>query len=84
MRKRAVTVREKAGAWVMQNPSDPDASYDGQKGPGYQVQVSETCHEDNDVQLITAALPQTAAAPDAYAIPEMVSCSWLESSPRPS
>ena len=27
---------------ALQNPSDPDASYSGHKGPGYQVQVMET------------------------------------------
>jgi hypothetical protein len=26
----------------LQNPSDPDASYDGHKGQGYQMQVAET------------------------------------------
>jgi len=62
--ERRVKVKEKAGSRVMQNPSDPDATYDGKKGPGYQVQVSETCDENNEVQLITAALPQTAADTD--------------------
>ncbi len=28
----------------LQNPSDPDASYDGHKGRGYQVQIMETYH----------------------------------------
>ena len=32
-----VSVKEKTGGNVMQNPSDPDATYDGHKGPGYQV-----------------------------------------------
>ena len=32
----------------LQNPSDPDASYSGHKGQGYQVQVMETyCDEEN-------------------------------------
>jgi len=63
-----VTVKTKTGKTVMQNPSDPDASYDGYKGPGYQVQVAETCHPDNEQQLITCALPQTAAVPDEQAV----------------
>ena len=63
-----VTVKEKTGSAVMQNPSDPDATYDGHKGPGYQVQISETCDPDNEVQLVTSALPQTAAEPDTYAV----------------
>jgi len=63
-----VTVKEKTGSAVMQNPSDPDATYDGHKGPGYQVQISETCDPDNEVQLVTSALPQTAAEADAEAV----------------
>ena len=51
----------------MQNPSDPDATYDGHKGRGYQVQISETCHPENDVQLITCAIPQTAVESDMEA-----------------
>jgi hypothetical protein len=56
----------------VQNPSDPDASYDGHKGPGYQVQLAETCVPGNDVQLITAALPQTACVADAAAVVPML------------
>jgi hypothetical protein len=52
----------------VQNPSDPDATYDGKKGPGYQVQITETCSAANEVQLITSALPETAAASDAHAV----------------
>jgi hypothetical protein len=63
-----VTVKAKTGGNVMQNPSDPDATYDGHKGPGYQVQLSETCHPENAVQLITCAIPQTAVEPDSEAV----------------
>jgi hypothetical protein len=63
-----VLVKNKTGKTVMQNPSDPDATYDGYKGPGYQVQLAETCSVDNEVQLITCALPQTAATPDEQAV----------------
>ena len=65
--QRAV-VKEKTGGRVMQNPSDPDATYDGKKGPGYQVQLSETCESASPVQLITAALPQSAADTDAQSV----------------
>ena len=68
VREERVVIREKAGGRVMQNPSDPDATFDGKKGPGYQVQVAETCAQDNEVQLVTAALPQTAADPDVEAL----------------
>ena len=63
-----VAVKDKVGSRVMQNPSDADATYDGHKGPGYQVQLAETCDPDNEVQIITAALPQTAAEPDTEAV----------------
>lgn len=63
-----VVIKKKTGGNVMQNPSDPDATYDGHKGQGYQVQLSETCNLENDIQIITAALPQTAAESDAYAV----------------
>ena len=56
----------------MQNPSDADATYDGHKGPGYQVQLSETCNADNDVQLITSAIAQTAVQSDANAVEEVL------------
>jgi len=67
-----VCVKKKTGGNVMQNPSDPGATYDGHKGSGYQVQLSETCHPDNEVQLITCALPQTAAEPDSTATSEVL------------
>src|SRR4030067_2607133 len=67
-----VCVKHKTGGDVMQNPSDPGATYDGHKGPGYQVQLSETCHPDNEVQLITCALPQTAVEPDSAATSEVL------------
>ena len=63
-----VVVKAKTGNEVMQNPSDPDASYDGHKGPGYQAQLSETCHPDNEQQLIVATVPQTASVSDTASL----------------
>lgn len=37
----------------LQSAHDPGVTYSGKKGKGYEVQVSETCSEANDVQLIT-------------------------------
>lgn len=37
----------------LQTPHDPDVTYSGHKGKGYEVQVSETCHEENEVEIIT-------------------------------
>ncbi len=67
-----IVVKAKTGGDCVQNPSDPDATYSGHKGPGYQVQIAETCVPENDVQLITAALPQTACEPDADAVEPML------------
>lgn len=35
----------------LQNPSDPDASYSGHKGQGYQVQIMETYTDTEDKEL---------------------------------
>lgn len=67
-----VSLKKKTGGNVMQNSSDADATYDGHKGPGYQVQIAETCNPENEVQLITSAIPQTAAEPDAGAVEEVL------------
>jgi len=67
-----VIVKTRTGGDCVQNPSDLDATYDGHKGPGYQVQIAETCAGGNEVQLITAVLPQTACAPDGQAVTPML------------
>jgi hypothetical protein len=63
-----VQVRTKTGGACVQNPSDAEATYDGHKGQGYKAQLVETCAAANEVQLILAVLPQTAAAADADAV----------------
>ena len=67
-----VTLKDKPGGNVMQNPSEPNATYDGHKGPGYQAQLSETCHEANDVQLITGVIVESAHCPDPAALVPMI------------
>jgi len=67
-----VKLKDNPGGHVMQNPSDPDAAYDGHKGPGHQVQLAETCAEDNDVQLITGVTPEPADRPDQEALEPML------------
>jgi hypothetical protein len=67
-----VVVKTKTGGDCVQNPSDLDASYDGHKGQGYQVQIAETCSPENEVQLITGALPQSAAEVDGAAVVPML------------
>lgn len=63
-----VAVKAKPGGEVILNPSDQDASYSGHKGAGYQAQIVETCHEDNEVELILAVQVEGAAKADAHAV----------------
>jgi len=63
-----VSVMKQPGGNKLQNPSDPGATHDGHKGTGYQVQITETCSEENEVQLITSAKLETAAASDSAAL----------------
>jgi len=51
----------------LQSPHDPEATYSARKGKGYEVQVSETCHEDNVAQLITHVEVTDACVSDAQA-----------------
>jgi len=55
----------------LQNPSDPDAGYDGYKGKGYQVQVAEsygTSEDTNTLNLITSVIVEPAHKSDANAL----------------
>ena len=57
----------------LQNPSDPDATYSGHKGQGYQVQVMETYCKDEDAKeeslnLITYIQVEPAHESDANAL----------------
>lgn len=52
---------------TLQSPSDPDATYSGHKGKGYQIQIGETCHKDNPIQVITYAHVEPAHESDQKA-----------------
>lgn len=53
----------------LQNPSDPDATYDGHKGKGYQVQIMETYAPDKKgLSLITHVAVEKAHISDASAL----------------
>jgi len=57
----------------LQNPSDPDATYSGHKGQGYQVQVMETYCKDKEIKekslnLITHIEVEPAHESDANAL----------------
>jgi hypothetical protein len=77
IQEKRIIVRAKArdeqggSASTLQNPSDLEAGY-GHKGPGYQVQLAESSHEDNDVQLVLVCLPQSAAESDANAAVDVI------------
>lgn len=58
----------------LQNPSDPDATYSGHKGQGYQVQLMETYSPEPDpeqpkaLQLITHVALERACDHDVHAL----------------
>ena len=59
----------------LQNPSDPDATYSGHKGQGYQLQIMETFCRSEDkaekqqhLKLITHVAVQRASESDATAL----------------
>jgi hypothetical protein len=71
----AVKPAKEVSSDSLQNPSDPDATYDGHKGQGYQVQVMETyCDTENQevretsLNLITHIELETACKSDAHAL----------------
>ena len=74
---KKVTMKKPADipADSLQNPSDPDATFSGHKGQGYQVQVMETfsrCEDKDEKQkqlnLITHVNVQTACEHDSHAL----------------
>lgn len=72
---KSVTVRKpkEIPSASLQNPSDPDATYSGHKGQGYQVQVMETYCKDEGVKeqtlnLITHIEVEAACNSDANAL----------------
>ena len=50
---KRIELKEKPSSSSLQSPSDPDVTY-GHKGKGYEVQLAETCVEENPFQVITA------------------------------
>ena len=51
----------------LQSPHDADATYSHRKGKGFEVQLAETCHEDNVAQVITHVSVSPACGQDAEA-----------------
>ncbi len=48
-----IELQERPSSSSLQSPSDPDMTY-GHKGKGYEVQLAETCVEENPFQVVTA------------------------------
>lgn len=48
-----IELQERPSSSSLQSPSDPDMKY-GHKGKGYEVQLAETCVEENAFQVLTA------------------------------
>lgn len=67
-----VVVKKPEGGDVLQNPSDPEASFSGHKGVGYSVQITQTCTAGNDAQLITAINVTGAHVSDQKAVAPML------------
>ncbi len=58
---------KKVDSASLQSPHDPDVTYSGHKGKGYEVQVAETCDEDNPVEIITHVEVTDSCESDAKA-----------------
>lgn len=56
------------GVDSLQNPSDPEAGYNGHKGQGYQAQVMETYNEQGALSLIIYAEAEPASVHDTHAL----------------
>ena len=68
-----LTAAKEISSDSLQNPSDPDATYSGHKGQGYQVQLMETYCKDEDgkentLNLITHVEVEAAHHSDANAL----------------
>ena len=75
--KKAVVVKKpkEIASDSLQNPSDPDATYSGHKGQGYQLQIMETYTDSKDkeiksktLNLITHVEVEKACESDAQAL----------------
>lgn len=48
-----IELQESPSSSSLQSPSDPDVRY-GHKGKGYEAQLTETCVEENEFQVVTS------------------------------
>ena len=62
-----IELQERPSSSSLQSPSDPDMTY-GHKGKGYEVQLAETCVEENPFQVITAVDVNDANESDQHQV----------------
>lgn len=62
-----VELQEKPSSSSLQSPSDPDVTY-GHKGKGYEVQLTETCGEDNPFEVVTSVSVNGAHESDQHQV----------------
>jgi len=60
-----IVLQDKPSSSSLQSPSDPDVTY-GHKGKGYEVQLTETCEEDNPFQVATSVSVNGANESDQH------------------
>lgn len=58
-----IELEERPSSSSLQSPSDPDVTY-GHKGKGYEVQLAESCVEQNPFQVVTAVSVNAANQSD--------------------
>jgi hypothetical protein len=67
----------------LQSPHDPHATYSGHKGKGYEVQVAETCEEENQTQIIThVAVTPSCGSDAAVTVPVIETLSQRQIQPE--
>lgn len=71
MTPERVELQERPSSSSLQSPSDPDVTY-GHKGKGYEVQIAETCDEENPFQVVTAVGVNGANESDQKHVQEML------------
>ena len=62
-----VELQETPSSSSLQSPHDPDVTY-GHKGKGYEVQLTETCDEDNPFQVATSVSVNGAHESDQHQV----------------
>jgi hypothetical protein len=66
-----IQLQEKPESTSLQSPSDPDVTY-GHKGKGFEVQLAETCEQENPFQVVTAVELTGAHQSDQHQVEPML------------